>query len=222
MSRHFRCWELNKQINDGCKRPYDLGKRSETMDRNRAALLKAAREELEANGLANFTVEALARKVGLSRQTAHNLFGTKSGILEALFDDLAKKGGLTRMPEIMRESSAKRMLAEFVRVFTSFWASDRVLIRRIHGIAVIDPELGASVQARNERRRRAARRVVERLGVGNDTEKTRLTAILYAMTSFEFFDALFSEDIQKEAVWKQLWQVVQRALAVEPGDDVGG
>jgi AcrR family transcriptional regulator len=174
-----------------CKRPYELGKRLEQSDRKRVAILAAARKRLESGGVADLTMDAVARESGVTRQTVHNLFGTKSGILEALFDQLAVDAGMERMRIVMQQADVESMLGGFVKVFTDFWAKDRLLIRRIHGIAAIDPEFGAAVDARNRRRQMAATRIVERMSRSSDGKsRTEKIATLWALTSFEFFDAL--------------------------------
>jgi AcrR family transcriptional regulator len=174
-----------------CKRPYELGKRLEQSDRKRAAILTAAKKHLESSGVADLTMDSLARESGVTRQTIHNLFGTRMGVLEALFDQVALDAGIERMRMVMQQANAESMLAGFVEVFTSFWAKDRVLIRRIHGIAAIDPEFGAAVEARNRRRQIAAARIVDRLtGESCGQRHTEKIAALWALTSFEFFDAV--------------------------------
>ena len=174
-----------------CKRPYELGKRLEQSDRKRAAILSAARKHLESSGMVELTMDALARESGVTRQTVHNLFGAKIGVLEALFDQLALDAGMERMRIVMQQNDPEAMLSGFVEVFTDFWAKDRVLIRRIHGIAAIDPEFGSAVEARNRRRQMAVTRIVDRLGEGNAIEdRTNKIAALWALTSFEFFDAV--------------------------------
>lgn len=175
-----------------CKRPYFLGRRQELSDRKRVNILATARKQLESNGFLSFTLDALARESGVTRQTIHNLFGTKAGVLEALFDQLAMNGGMDRMRSVMQQSDPEAMLTTFVEIFSGFWAKDRLLIRRIHGIAAIDPEFGAAVEARNQRRRGAAARVVDVFdrSTRNAKDKAQRSAILYALTSFELFDTL--------------------------------
>jgi AcrR family transcriptional regulator len=183
-----------------CKRPYTLGKRAVQSEGKRLAVLKAVRAQLESGGYLNLTMDSLARESGVTRQTVHNLFKTKAGVLEALFDQLALDGGMAQMAVVMREgmrqANAGAMLDGFVRIFTGFWSRDRLLIRRIHGIAAIDPELGAAVEARNRRRQMAATRIAALLaqmdGVRGLEDGTRKAAALYALTSFEFFDAVAS------------------------------
>ena len=203
-----------------CKRPYDLGKRQEASDRTRDAVLAAARAQLETSGVRDLTMEMLARASGVTRQTIHNLFGTRRAVLEALFDRMAMDAGMMRMREVMTVREPASMLAAFVEVFTGFWAKDRLLLRRIHGIAAIDPEFGRVVGARNERRKMAATRVIERLYAGRPEvdaeEKTRKVACLTALTSFEFFDALAETSADLALAERWVYLLVKRAIA--PGE----
>jgi AcrR family transcriptional regulator len=151
------------------------------------AVLGAARRQLAAQGFLQLTMEGVAREARVTRQTVHNLFGTKTELLEALFDQLAQEGGMQQMRSVMQESNPARMLTMFVRLFCGFWSQDRLLMRRIHGIAAIDPEFANVLAARNQRRWMAATRVTERLGLNNIPTNV---AKLHALTSFEFFDVL--------------------------------
>ena len=195
------------------KRPYSLAKRLESSDRKREKILATARTQLESKGFLSFTLEVVARDSGVTRQTIHNLFGTKSGVLDALFDQLALDGGMDRMREIMCQPDPESMLASFVEVFTRFWSRDRLLIRRIHGIAAIEPEFGAVLERRNRRRQAAAARVVGVL----DRDKARgsaaqRSATLYAMTSFEFFDVLAEACGSAEECARLLPAIVEKAV----------
>jgi len=204
-----------------CKRPYELGKRLEQTGRTKAAVLAAARAQLESGGMRDFSMGSLAKAAEVTRQTIHNLFGTRSGVLEALFDQIAFGGGMQRMPQVMLERDPQRMLAAFIEVFTQFWAGNRVLLRRIHGIAAIDPEFGAAVEARNRRRQMAATRIIERLSPGSSSwsglQKGRAAALLVALTSFEFFDVLAENAGSAEAAGL-LHRLIKQALASVPED----
>ena len=188
------------------KRPYELGKRLEQMDQSRAAILRAARMHLEAGGYRQLTMASLAAESGVTRQTVHNLFGTKKAILEALFDVIALDGGMDRMRDAMTQPSPDAMLSLFVEIFCRFWSSDRVLMRRIHGIGAIDPEFGEVIDARNQRRLMAATRIAARLGQekvgqGQGQGTNQRAAALAALTSFEFYDALIENSVdQQQAV----------------------
>jgi AcrR family transcriptional regulator len=209
-----------------CRRGYDLGKRLEQMDRTRAAVLKAAREQLETGGMRDFSMEALARAAGVTRQTIHNLFRTRSGVLEALFDQIALQSGMQQMAQVMQQRDPGRMLAAFIDIFATFWAGNRLLLRRIHGIAAIDPEFGAAVEARNRRRQMAASHLVERLSSAGprwtESRKTRAAGLLVAFTSFEFFDVLTENAGGSEPARALLHSLVPPALASIPDEPATG
>jgi hypothetical protein len=119
----------------------------------------------------------------------------------------------------MQKSDANAMLATFVEIFSSFWAKDRLLLRRVHGIAAVDPEFGKAVQARNQRRQMAATRVIDRLAAQSaalDPEvKTNRIASLCALTSFEFFDVLAESCGNTETAAASLYPLVKKALGPE-------
>jgi AcrR family transcriptional regulator len=169
------------------KRPYELGKRLEQMDESRAAILRAARGQLAAQGYRRVTMASLAEESGVTRQTIHNLFGTKTGVLEAVFDLIALESGMEHMREVMMLPPDETQLGRFVGIFCGFWAKNRVLVRRVHGIGAIEPEFGGVIEARNQRRLMAATHIVQRMGGEDGAQKA---AMLAALTSFEFFDAL--------------------------------
>ncbi len=205
---------------DACKRPYDLRKRQELTGQKRSEILAAARAQLASNGFLHFTMESLARESGVTRQTIHNLFGTKGGVLEALFDELALDAGLERMREVMQQSDPEAMLTGFVEVFTKFWAKDRILLKRIHGIAAIDSEFASAVEGRNRRRKMASSRIAERLAKrstrNGEEESKRRAAALYALTSFEFFDALAEVYGNTDEAATSVFELVQRAFTAAP------
>jgi AcrR family transcriptional regulator len=193
------------------KRPYELGKRLEQMDQTRAAILSAAKAQLEAKGYRQLTMSSLAAESGVTRQTVHNLFGTRAAVLEALFDLIALDGGMENMRDVMTQRSAETMLERFIEVFCRFWASHRLLIRRIHGIGAIDLEFGAVIEARNRRRLTAATRVVNRIGIRKKVEQQAAT--LAALTSFEFFDALAENSLDQNHAEAIVLNLARKMLA---------
>src|SRR5262249_56620917 len=75
------------------RRPYRLGQRQTSVEQTRARIVAAARELLATpGGVSGFTVDAVAAQAGVARMTVYNQFGSKRGLLEALFDDLAARG----------------------------------------------------------------------------------------------------------------------------------
>jgi AcrR family transcriptional regulator len=206
-----------RRASQSCPRPYVLGKRQENMDQARARVLDAARDLLANEKTAEFSMDAVARQAGVTRQTIHNQFGTRSDLLEALFDRMAMRGGIADMRIAMQQTDPLIMLRKFVEVFAQFWSSDRIAIRRIHALAALDQELGRIDRARNERRRIAANRVVDalynRFGKPRALDRPDAVALLFTITSFEFFDS-FAGNRGPEQVCSFIVRVVMGALGI--------
>ena len=100
-----------------------------------------------------------------------------------------------RMSEVFREPEPSLILEKLVRTFVGFWASDPVVIRRLRGMAALDSEMAAGIQARDARRLHIAREVLGRTAeltkIKDRAEKLNFAAsILSMLTSFETYDAL--------------------------------
>ena len=202
---------MTKRQEEPVKRPYELGKRLEQMDGSRAAILRAAKQQLAVDGYRGLTMASLAAESGVTRQTIHNLFGTKTGVLEAVFDLIALESGMERMREVMMLPPGDAQLQRFVEIFCGFWAKNRLLIRRVHGIGAIDPEFGLVIEARNRRRVMAATRIVQRMSGDDEAQKA---AMLTALTSFEFFDALAESCGSEEEAMAMVLRMARSVLSL--------
>lgn len=177
-------------------RPYRIGRRQAATDQTRARIVAAAHDLLStAQGPAGFSVDAIARKAGVARMTVYYQFGSKSGLMEALFDSLADRGRIGEgLAAAFSHEDAREALDGVIAAFAHFWASDRLIIRRLHGLAVLDPEIEAGERARNERRRDALRTAVARVAADHGRPPAEsldeVIDILHALTSFETFDIL--------------------------------
>jgi len=210
---------VTKRSIETCPRPYSSVQRMAGSDRKRAKVLAVARAQLESSGFRDFGMETIARQSGVTRQTIYNLFGSRAGLLEALFDQLAIEGGMQRMRDVMQQTNPVSALASFVDIFCGFWTKDRLLLHRIHGIAAIDPEFGAALEARNQRRKGAASRILQVLDPGGSErppeEQSERAAALYALTSFEFFDVL-AETIGASEAASVVRKLVTNAITKTP------
>src|SRR3982074_3896857 len=129
----------------------------------RERILSAARDLLVSEAVSEFTMDAVARKADVSRLTVYYQCESKVGLLEALYNYIAKRGEMDRLADLFRHKSAPvTALHDFILVFARFWASDRDVIRRLHGLGAIDPEIAQSLRARNERRAQGLRVIVNR------------------------------------------------------------
>lgn len=181
-------------------RPYRLGQRQATTTQTRARILAAAHQLLAApGGVAGVTVEAVARHADVSRMTVYYQFGSKAGLLEALFDQLATTGGLPQsVAAAFGQPDPRDALAGYVAAFGRFWAAERLVLRRLRSLAALDPELEQGVRARDARRRAGlellAARLADRYTHPPPEALEEAVAVLHMLTSFETFDTLAGPD----------------------------
>lgn len=189
------------------------------MEETRVRVLTAARELiLGENALSGFSMEAVARQAGVTRMTVYGRFGSKRGLLEALFDEMGMRGGLREtLPAAFAQPDAMDALQAYIAAFCAFWERDRALNRRLRGFAALDREFDAAISSRNDRRYRAFELLLGRLSgqgimpVAAETEE--LIQTLLALTGFWFYDVLAGERRAQE-VAPIVFQLVLGALGL--------
>jgi AcrR family transcriptional regulator len=201
-------------------RSYQLGQRKEAVDQNRARIIEATRALLSADeGVSRFTIDAVARQADVARMTIYYQFGSRVGLLEALCDVLAEEGGIDQLREVFTGAGPELMLRRLIEVFCAFWASNRTVMRRLNGMAAIDPEFAQVMDARHARRRKAVTAIVGRL---NDADRAQrhfsndeTIDLLVMLTSFATYESLASEARTSDDVAGLLVEFAKSALNPE-------
>jgi AcrR family transcriptional regulator len=171
-------------------RQYQMGKRQAQVAESRRRVLDAARALLrDSDSYTAFTVDAVAKRADIARATVYYQFGSKTGLLEAVCDDIAEAGQMSGLAGAFTQPDPEATLREFVVVFGRFWAVDRVVMRRLRALATLDPEVEVVISARDARRRTGLTVLVGRFNGTSDVVR-----VLYALTSFETYDALAGPD----------------------------
>ena len=203
-------------------RPYRMGQRQVAADETRVRIVEAARALLTApEGFAGFTVDSVARQAGVARMTVYYQFGSKTGLIEAVFDSLAiVRVGVKRLVAALALPDPLDTLAEFVATFGAVWEEDRAVIRRLHGLAALDPEFGRVWHIREARRREGLRTIVSRLsgrrrGKPAAGEAETLVDVLYAIIAFETYDTIAGPKRTLEQVAPVVHELALKALGVE-------
>lgn len=202
-------------------RPYQLGKRQEQIDESRQRVIDAARSRLaEADSYRSFTVDAVAKQADVAKATVYYQFGSKTGLLEALCDDLAAAGGMAGMPAAFTNPDPVAGLRTLVAVFARFWAEDRTVMRRLRALAALDPEVKEVIAARDQRRHDALEVIVGRILDSAEHQplpaSEQLVRTLSMLTSFETFDALAGPDRPLGDATGQVIDLVEAALRQHP------
>src|SRR5215472_14865361 len=198
-------------------RPYRSSRRRVAAKRTRARLLKAARAMLAAPD--GISLDAVAKKAGVTRLTVYNQFGSRRALLEAVFDDMAARGGLHRIPGIMAGSDPQAGLLRIISIFCDFWSFGSNALGPLHAAGASNPEFGASMHERNERRRRLLLVLVRRMAADRKLRpraRDDLIDVLFALTSFPFFSQLTARGRSTQAACDLIQglatDAVQRAL----------
>ena len=203
-------------------RPYRSVQRQVAAEQTRARIIAAARELLVASdGFSGFTIDAVARQAGVARMTVYYQFGSKLGLLEALFDDLAARGQMQQLATAFQQPDPVAALAEYIAVFSRFWASDRLVIRRLRSLAALDPEIEQGLRARDEWRRGGlgvlVQRLVQERGRPAPEALDDAVDLLFMLTSFESFDTLAGPARSPEEVAPLMQRLARAALGLDEG-----
>jgi AcrR family transcriptional regulator len=192
---------------------------SQTRDR----ILAAAATILgTAGGIGDFSLQAVARKAGVTRLTVYNQFGSRRALLEAVFDERAQRGGLHRLGAAMATSDPRAALLQVIAIFCEFWTFDPGALGLLHAAGASDADLALSVNERNERRRRLFTALVRRMadnGRLRPKAQRDLVDTLFALTSFWFFSQLATGGRSATAACRIIQDVamdaVRQALAAK-------
>jgi AcrR family transcriptional regulator len=176
-------------------RRYRMGQRNAAAEKTRARILAAARELLATpRGFSGFSIDAMACKSGVARMTVYYQFGSKAGLFEALYGHLVARWDTGQLVDALRHPDSLAALLEFIDVFIRAWSSERVVIRRLHALAALDPALAQKVQTLNARRRHELEAILKRVrgqyGHPGFSHFSEALEIVNMLTSFEAFDHL--------------------------------
>src|SRR5262245_46751866 len=179
------------------KRRYVQKRRAETAQETRERILDAARESLRSGPLGAVRVDEVARTAGVARSTIYVLFGSRSGLFDALGADLLERAGFQRIRDTFRLPDAREALVQSLRAGMDVYATEPELARSILVLAAIDPDAVAAVSRFDQGRwpgmLSLARRLDEQGYLRADMPHAEAAQILWTLTGFPTFDQLFRE-----------------------------
>ena len=180
-------------------RPYDSRARREQAARNRDVALDVSERLFLERGYAGTSIASIAQEAGLSVQTIYKVFGSKSGLVKAIyFRGLLGKGAdpAYERSDAMREREADpRTIMRKWGVLTTEVASVVSPIRLLmRSAALADPEmerlLRETDEDRLERMRHHARFLKDRGYLREGVTLEKATDVLWTCSSVEIYDLL--------------------------------
>ena len=139
------------------RRPYQSRLRADRSEETRLRIRESARELFERKGFAQTTIAEIAKSAGVAVPTVYATFGSKSGIVIAMMDELEELAGGEEAGRLVLDAPTPREQLHYFLAFV------RALFERGGGVlraamaAREDPDVQAMARTGNERRLEGAR-----------------------------------------------------------------
>jgi AcrR family transcriptional regulator len=154
-------------------------------------VLEAAESLIQQDAFHSATMDELAAAAGVSRATVFNRFGSKLGVLQALFTRCVESPEMDAIRDALQLEDPVAALEAAIEASCAIWEAHSFIVEQLQAIAILEPEAGAIVeQQKDEQRadlqgltRRLARAGRLRPGLG----EARVSATLHLLTSLEAF-----------------------------------
>ena len=203
-------------------RTYEQRARAEEAERTRMRIIEAVLERLREAPAEPVAIGRIARMAGVARSTVYAIFGSRAGLFDAVGRELALRSGYERLVDAKHQPDAREHLRVGMRAACEMLAANSDIHRALRAMARLDAEAVGGVVSRIDAERAAGmRRLAGRLadqGVLRDgLGRKRAEDILFMLSSFETFDALYTDRGMSVArVAELLIEIAERALYERP------
>jgi AcrR family transcriptional regulator len=173
-------------------RAYSMQNRRQALALSRAHALRAACSLLARDDCRELNLDSVARAAGVTRATLYNHFGSRAGLLLAVFQELGRRMKAESIHAAMRLPDPQRALAAMLHESTQAWARERELVRKVFALAVLDPEMRQEVERAEQQRRHSLLHLAKRLAAAGvlGISVSEAAALLAGLSSFQAFEAL--------------------------------
>jgi AcrR family transcriptional regulator len=172
------------------RRPYTSGRRSRGAN-SVERVLEAAERLMREDRFHLATMDELAAAAGVSRATVFNRFGSKLGVLQALFARGMEGPEMEAIREALELEDPVAALEAAIDASCAIWESYAFIHEQLQAIVVLEPDASALVDQQREEQRAdllaLARRLSRAGRLRPGLSETRAAAALHMLTSLESF-----------------------------------
>lgn len=172
------------------RRPYTSGRRSRGAN-SVERVLEAAERLMREDRFHLATMDELAAAAGVSRATVFNRFGSKLGVLQALFARGMEGPEMEAIREALELEDPVAALEAAIEASCAIWESYAFIHEQLQAIVVLEPDASALVDQQREEQRAdllaLARRLSRAGRLRPGLSETRAAAALHMLTSLESF-----------------------------------
>jgi AcrR family transcriptional regulator len=203
-------------------RAYEQKARAEEAERTRMRIIEAVFQHLRESPAERLSVDQVARSAGVARSTVYAVFGSRSGLFDAVGRELAERSGYEKLLEAKYEADAREYLRAGLRAASEMQAANRDIYRALRSMAQLDEQaVGDVVEQMDEERASAMARLASRLaeqGVLRDGLTAEDAAhVLWMLSSFESFDSLHTgRGLSLDRAVELLTETAERTLYDRP------
>jgi AcrR family transcriptional regulator len=148
--------------------------------------------------------------------TVYNQFTSRTRLLEATFERIRTVRHHDDLARAWEHEDPLDRLTDFISRVGHVWGVERVMFARLYALAALDPDFATVLQPRMERRRVALAGVVaalrERYGTPAEGEVSEIGDVLYAIVSFNTFEALARDGRSFEDVVPIVLRLAREAI----------
>jgi AcrR family transcriptional regulator len=177
------------------KRRYEQRLRAEAAAETRQRILDALYQRLREAPADPISVDEVARLARVARSTIYLVFGSRSGLFDALTDNLFQGAGYDRLLEATRDPDARETLRGGLEGGVHMYAAHHDVFRVLSSMAKLDPDGVGQALARSEAHRAAsmawlAGRLADQGLLRPDVTPDHAAHVIWLLASFDAYDSL--------------------------------
>jgi AcrR family transcriptional regulator len=154
-------------------------------------VLEAANRLIRENVFHTTTMDELAAAAGVSRATVFNRFGTKLGVLQALFRRGMEGPEMEAIRDALAIEDPVESLETTIDASCAIWEVCGLVVEQLQAIVVLEPDASALIEEQEVEQREALQDLARRLARAGrlraGVSDARATAALHMLTSLETF-----------------------------------
>jgi AcrR family transcriptional regulator len=171
-------------------RPYTAARRR-TRPESVNRVLEAAERLIRDDAFHTATMDELAAAAGVSRATVFNRFGSKLGVLQALFARAMEGPQVDAIREAMQIEDPVAALEAAIGASCAVWDVEGYIHEQLQAIVVLEPDASALIEEQKQDQRADLQKLVRRLSKSGRLRpgmgEPRALATLHTLTSLETF-----------------------------------
>lgn len=173
------------------RRQYQSQLREDRSEETRLRIRESARELFEQKGFARTTIAEIAKGAGVAVPTVYATFGSKSGIVISMMDELERLAGGEEAGRLVLEAPTPREQLHYLTAFLRSLFERGGPILRAAMAAREDPDVEAMARTGNDRRLEGARYLAagwaERGALRTDLDPAAAADQLWLLTTAETY-----------------------------------